>query len=443
MAASPEARALESPLGPLGRRRSPPGVRAAVAGGALAGLLAAGLLIALGTASSPSGVVPLGSRGYPDWIAGPLSGLGPATGPVEFTVLFVVMCACYLAVLACPGGVGARWGLAAVVALHVVFLLGPPLLLSDVFGYIAYARLGVLHNLNPYEHGAAAAPHDPALRYVGIKDLPSPYGPLFTLASYPLAFTSLAFGLWATKLAAAVASLGSVALVWACAGRLGRPPLPPTLFVGLNPVLLVWGVGPAHNDLLMALLALAGIFLALAGREGLASGAVVAAAAVKATGGLLAPFLVAGARRRRRALAGVLLASGAVAVLVLATFGGAAAHYLAALQAQAEAVSGHSVPAELTRLAGLEVTPHVRLIAAAGFVGATLVLLVRAWRGADWITAAGWATLALLLSTTWLYPWYVALLLPLAALGESRGLRAGALALGGFFLVTRAVVLLT
>ena len=38
----------------------------------------------------------------------------------------------------------------SVVGLHVVFLLAPPLLSQDVFSYIAYARLGVEHGLNPY-----------------------------------------------------------------------------------------------------------------------------------------------------------------------------------------------------------------------------------------------------------------------------------------------------
>ena len=44
-------------------------------------------------------------------------------------------------------------------------------------------------------------------------------------------------------------------------------------------------------------------------------------------------------------------------------------------------------------------------------------LLVRTRRGADAVAMAGWATLALLLATAWLVPWYIAWLLPLACWG--------------------------
>ncbi len=71
------------------------------------------------------------------------------------------------------------------------------------------------------------------------------------------------------------------------------------------------------------------------------------------------------------------------------------------------------------------------------------VLLRRAWRGADWLTCAGWATLALLLTMTFLMPWYIVWLLPLAALGESGGLRRATLATMVFLAVARGIVLLT
>jgi hypothetical protein len=50
--------------------------------------------------------------------------------------------------------------------------------------------------------------------------------------------------------------------------------------------------------------------------------------------------------------------------------------------------------------------------------------------------------LALLVLTTWLLPWYVALLLPLAALAPSRRLRAATLAFCALLLVTRLPLLL-
>src|SRR5205807_10052790 len=56
-------------------------------------------------------------------------------------------------------------------------------------------------------------------------------------------------------------------------------------------------------------------------------------------------------------------------------------------------------------------------------------LLRRTWRGADWMDMAGWAVLALLLSLSWVVPWYVMLLLPLAALSRDRRLRRATLAI--------------
>src|SRR6185436_6290716 len=83
----------------------------------------------------------------------------------------------------CAGS--ARLAIAAIVAAHVVFLLAPPLFSADVFAYVDYARLAVVHGLDPYVHGAADAPLDPVVPFVRWRDVASPYGPLFTLLSSP------------------------------------------------------------------------------------------------------------------------------------------------------------------------------------------------------------------------------------------------------------------
>ena len=159
-------------------------------------------------------------------------------------------------------------------------------------------------------------PTTPAFAQTAWRHVGSAYGPLFTIGSYPLAHLGVAAALWAFKAVAALASLGCVALVWRIARQLRRPPGPAVAIFGLNPLLLVWTVGGAHNDLLMLVLTLAGVSLALASREALGGAAVVAAAAVKATAGLAIPFLLLGARRRGRVLAGV--AGAAVLLYVLA-----------------------------------------------------------------------------------------------------------------------------
>jgi hypothetical protein len=54
----------------------------------------------------------------------------------------------------------------------------------------------------------------------------------------------------------------------------------------------------------------------------------------------------------------------------------------------------------------------------------------------DWITGAGWATVALLITTGLLLPWYVAWLLPLAALSNDRRLWLAAIVMTGLGLTS-------
>src|SRR6202011_6139470 len=114
-------------------------------------------------------------------------------------------------VLVCARTLPARtlWG--TIVLAHVVLALGPPLLSQDVFGYLAFARMGALHGLAPYTHFPADAAGDPVFAFLGWPFQHSPYGPLFTLLSYAFVPLGLAGGLWAFKALAVLASLGAVA----------------------------------------------------------------------------------------------------------------------------------------------------------------------------------------------------------------------------------------
>jgi hypothetical protein len=152
------------------------------------------------------------------------------------------------------------------------------------------------------------------------------------------------------------------------------------------------------------------------------------------------PFLVAGARgRRREPVSGALVAGAAVVAVTLAVFGGGVGGMLRAQVDQQNLVATASVPNELGRLLGLGgLTDGIRGLALALFVAALAALLVRTWRGRiGWIAAGGWATLAMLVSSAWLMPWYVTWLLPLAALGRDRRLVAGALALCAYLVAMR------
>jgi alpha-1,6-mannosyltransferase len=410
--------------------------RAVVAYGSLAAFTAAGVGIALVGADRHSAIVRDAGHTLPSWMVGPFGGVTGAHLTIEgFYVLIGVMCAAYLAVIALGGTLRARWLLGSVVGLHVAFLLAPPLLSSDIFNYIDYARLGVLHGIDPYARGPAAAPHDPVFHYTAWRHMATAYGPLFTVATYPLAHASVAVAVWALKGVTAAASLGCVALVWRIARQLGRSPAVASAVFGLNPLLLVWTMGGAHNDILMLLLMLGGVSLALGARESLGGAALVAAAAVKATAGLAIPFLLLASPRRPRVLAGVAAASVAVLGIAFVAFPGHPLGVIDVLVRQHQFVGYNSVPKEFALLFGFPgVTPGIRLACTVGLIGALGFIAFRVWRGAEWVTACGWALVAVVVTSTWFLAWYAVWPLAFAAVSRDRRLMVATLGLQAFWL---------
>jgi len=405
--------------------------------GAISVLLLCGLILAVGAASSPSTEVPVSYLGFPGWLAGPLPDVDLHLGSRRFVPLIVVMALSQGLALWVSDALEARWVVAAVVAGHVVFTLAPPILSPDVFGYLAYARMGALYGLNPYVY-LPEIPWDDVYNYIRWRDQLDPYGPLFTLISYPIAFLGVAGGLWAMKALMGLASLGLVGLVWMSARRLEIAPLAPTLFVGLNPFLLVYGVGGAHNDLLMMAFLMGAVYLALGGREATGGAALVGAAAVKALSpALLLPFFVVACRHRARALVGVLAGGCTIMAVSLLAFGDEVFGLLSAWATQGEKVSTHNFPNAIGWYLGLGgVTSAVRVVAASTLAVSLVVLVVLTWRRRlDLPTAMGWATLALLVTTTWLMHWYLVWLLPLAALTRGSTLRWAALLLPAVMVV--------
>jgi hypothetical protein len=440
MQAARPATLPRAPGAPSAARARPERLSGALRLGGAAGLLAlltSLLLLVLDAAQAPSRYVPADSGGWPGWLAGPLAGAGSHLGSAGFQVLVLVACGAFAVVLASARAIPLRWLAAGVVAAHVIVALGPPLISQDAFGYIAFARMGALHGLDPYTHFPAEASSDPVFGFIGWPFQHSPYGPLFTLASYVTAPLGLAGALWTLKVLTAVCSLGAVWLTARAAARLGRSAAFATVFLGLNPVLLILAVGGAHNDTLVILALAAGLALSAAARPRGAALALAAGVGVKLTAGLVLPFLVLGERQWRRrlevALAGA-LGLVAVAVVGVIGFGPHALGFLTAIGEQQQLVATHSIPAETARLLGIGSPTHPvpdwwRQLWAAGFLIVLVYALWRTARGAEWRAAAGWATLALLLSTAWLLPWYAIWPLPLAAVSGDRRLRAAALVL--------------
>jgi hypothetical protein len=491
-------------------------VEVALGAGALVAIVACCALIVIAAADRPSVLAATTTQGYfPHWMAGPLGGLWSSlTRDTQglkylFTAPIVLMYVSYVVGLRYVPRLPARWAIAAIVAVQAIMFLSPPLALTDIFNYVNYGRMEIVHHLNPYTTIPVLEPHnDPSYTLSNWHQLLSPYGPLFTLITFAVVPLGVAGSFWALKGLLMLTSLGIVLLVWHSARLLGRDPVAAIVFVGLNPIVLVWGLGGDHNDFLMMFCVVLGFYLLLraryggagaqsgggegaivgAGKGGGAGGssgaaavgsgeviavgageattvgaavadverpearwgspaligagvAFVAAVAIKASAGILLPVVLAALLYRRRDLLQLLLgmALGALVfgVVSILAFG----PHLPDLATQGRLVTMVSIP----NLLGLALgqggeSETLRVLLSVVLVACVAACSWLAWRTRDSLTAAGWASVALLVTLSWVLPWYVLWVLPLAALSSSCRLRTTALLLGVYLIFAWAPV---
>jgi Glycosyltransferase family 87 len=406
---------------------------------ALAALTLAALAVVVFATAGPNALVPRADLGFPNWEAGPLHGLfgrlvsNPTTIGIGLSAVLVGMLVAYLVALGAVRALSIRAIAIFVIAVHAILLLGPPLQLTDLFNYLGYARLGGLHHLNPYTHVISGELHDPVFRFTSWHQLRSPYGPLFTALTYPVALLPLPVAYWVLKVMTVLLSLGFIGLVAHCAKRLGRDPRFALLFVAANPIYLIYGVAGFHNDFFMLVPSTAAIAFLLSGRDRSAGAALMIAVAVKFTAILLLPFLLLAATpalRRRRVLVGAALATVPLVALSVALFG----FSIPNLQDQSTLLTDFSIPNVLGDL--LRVGGGTPLLLRIANVIVVLVVLFQLQRRREWLAGAGWATLALVASLAWLVPWYVIWVLPLAGLATSVWLRRASIALTVYLVFT-------
>jgi hypothetical protein len=438
LGATPQSGAFELQPGLL---RGPVSSRTARDGAiGLAGVLLCGLLISV-SAAGTTNFLPESIRPVPPSLAGPLGSAAINIHVVGVLIVLGAMFGCYaLAVRACDQ-LSARTVLTAVAALNAIVLLAPPLLSTDVFSYQIYARMGALYGTNPYLHGPHAIALDPLYPYIGAKwvTTPTTYGPLFTALGYLLTPLSIAASALTYKAIAVMSSLGCVALIWRGAKLRGVNPVRAAALFGLNPLVVMYGVGGGHNDLLMLLLVLGGLVATLEFHERAGAGLIVVGAAVKLTGALLLPFAIARSwaqnegRRRFDALAGAALATVAAAAFSFGLFGTGILQLPGTIGTVQSEGDWHSIPGFISTRLGLGGLGHITGIVLAVLFFLALCVLVRrvATGRLDWIDGAGWATAAMLVTASSLLPWYVAWLLPLVALSRDRRLWKTAIIMTG------------
>lgn len=366
-----------------------------------------------------------------------LEGLGEPLGFRVFLICLLVFTAAYAGVLAYSRRISAKLAIGLVAALNIIVFVGPVLISTDVFSYIAYSRMGVLHGVNPYLHGPAAIKHDPIYSYVGTDWLTATtaYGPLYTLISYPIAPLGLIASVWGMKVEDLLAAGVTLWLTWRCATRRGFNPVPALLVVGANPLWVIYGMGGSHNDIVMLAFMMGAVAFTLADRDLGAGATIVAGAFVKATAIALLPFMVL-ARRSGRQIVGAVVSLVLCAGIGFLLFGINGADIFSILTRDSSYVSSDGFPTEFMHLIGKPgVFPvdHTLLKLALGIF--VLYLMWRTWRGYDWVAASGFALLAIAVTSPWMLAWYTLWGLPLGVISKDRRLLIAVLVVQLLFIV--------
>jgi alpha-1,6-mannosyltransferase len=341
----------------------------------------------------------------------------------------VLLTAWYLLITACARRPGTSvrpfyW----IAALWVTpLLIAPPLLSRDVYTYAAEGQL-VSHGGNPYRQGLLS------LRGTTFFDLSdplwhsthAPYGPIF----FDLARVNTA--LWGNSVLANIegyrlmAVLGVALIAWsapALARSLGQDASTGLVLAVLNPVVLLYLIGGAHNDALMLGLLVAGITLALTGRPLLGVVLCALGAAIKvpaALGFVYVGWIWAGANpsvnRRLKFVAGS-LGVGAACLAVITALSGLGWGWIVNLSDPGEVTSWLD-PASAAGLSAFHLfhlfgtTVGAPTFVSGSRAGALLiaaVVVVVLVVNTDRLGVArsmGWSLLAVVLLGPIVWPWY-------------------------------------
>jgi hypothetical protein len=344
---------------------------------------------------------------------------------------------------------------AGVLLFSLPLIFVPYLFSRDIYSYIMYGRIAAVYGANPALTAPIAYANDASFQYlVTWKDVPSVYGPLWTLFSHGLTLVveRAGGGLWlyllAYKLAMLAAHIASTLLIWRILSA-ERPhyQLAGTLLYAWNPTVLIEFVASAHNDALMIGLILLAVWCTQRGYWRSAVVALVAAALIKWIAAVLLPLWALYWLRREPTWRGRLLLAGqaaaigaAVAALLALPYGDVLRSLSAPLRLQSAMQAENSIGALAIRgaqdaLAELGVRsarePEWRP-AAEALVGwlsrglvvlAWLVALYTVWRRPAFerlLQASCWLLMAILLISPIFRVWYVTWPLALAALLDWR-----------------------
>jgi hypothetical protein len=362
-------------------------------------------------------------------------GLGFA-GALRYTLIVLLLFTLYAGalslVLTRRSRPSPRFVLGAAAAFCLALWLTHPLTSNDVFNYIANARVYWVHGDNPLTVPPLAHPEDPLFSLITFwQDIPSPYGPLWSLlAGLPAALggDSPLRNVLGFKALSMAFFLGAAWLVFLTARRMREDSAVAALLAFAWNPLVVWHVaGNGHNDVVMMFFVVLSLYALTRGWVAAAIVALAASALVKYATLLLAPLLAVWWLRSRRRPSRRELALGLGLALLLVVI--AYAPYWSGRDTVATALDEGSyytvsVPAAI-RGALQEFTDTTRaervtsLVTRVAFLVALALILLRL-RGdkLSRLVEAGFLAFFayLTLAATYFSPWHVTWVLTLAVL---------------------------
>jgi hypothetical protein len=247
----------------------------------------------------------------------------------EYSAFIVLLFVPYALVLAAWWR-GARlpvgWLFGGALALHLLVLFAPPPQSQDVFQYLFYGRMWVVHGTNPFTANPSAFWADPWFPWIRWNTQPSVYGPAWVIlssgvvkASVAMAGKSLAAALAGMKLAVLALDVAIMAMVL----RLAKGARDPhgaagwgLLVYAWNPLVLITVPLAGSADTAVAAAFVAAILARRRGRTGLTTVLLTVAALVKVyaiVGLVLHVALLARERGARKAVGHAAAGAGLIA----------------------------------------------------------------------------------------------------------------------------------
>ncbi|MGH2710644.1 MAG: hypothetical protein ACRDH9_05505 [Actinomycetota bacterium] len=381
----------------------------------------------------------------------PLIGPGDAYRPrlvpgITYAYSFVVVAAFVPYVVA---GWAARRGISfrrAAVAggvLHLIVLLAPLTQSQDLYSYLFYGKMWAVHGANPYTVLPRAFASDAWFPWVQWTDQATVYGPVWTMVTggvARIAGGSLAAGyVW---MKAVVLTLGAASMfgLAAAARARGSDQGRAVLLGAWNPLMIVSLSLGGHADVAVAAAILWGLVADRRGRPLLATVLLTGAWLVKAYAAvvLLVYLLALLKRRPPLALRATAVAMGGTTLAWLPFWKGPSTlEGLAGIAGRASASLAGQLQLALGSVFGDEPATLIVRIAAAGVIGAVILMVTRRSGFAEdpWPGAAA-AFLAYVAVTPWFLYWHLAGPLTLALVAGGAAVRTATMTFSGTAMLT-------